>query len=46
VRAPAAEKINKKDIADKFNAMAPQQKAVLAANPELKKTLEALGVKF
>lgn len=46
VRAPAAEKINKKDIVDKFNAMAPQQKAVLAANPELKKTLEALGVKF
>ncbi|MFA5458934.1 MAG: hypothetical protein WC261_15030 [Synergistaceae bacterium] len=46
VRAPAAEKINKKDIVEKFNAMAPQQKAVLAANPELKKTLEALGVKF
>lgn len=46
VRAPAAEKINKKDIAEKFNAMAPAQKAVLAANPELKKTLEALGVKF
>ena len=46
VRAPAAEKVNKKDIVDKFNAMAPQQKAVLAANPELKKTLEALGVKF
>ena len=40
VRAPAAEKINKKDIVDKFNAMAPQQKAVLAANPELKKTLK------
>ena len=46
VRAPAAEKINKKDIVDKFNAMAPAQKAVLAANPELKQTLEALGVKF
>jgi hypothetical protein len=46
VRAPAAEKINKKDIAEKFNAMAPEQRAILAANPDLKKTLEALGVKF
>ena len=46
VRAPAAEKINKKEIVEKFNAMAPAQKAVLAANPDLKKTLEALGVKF
>jgi len=46
VRAPAAEKINKKDIVEKFNAMSPAQKAVLAANLDLKKTLEALGVKF
>ena len=46
VRAPAAEKVNKKDIADKFNAMDAKQKAILGANPELRKTLEALGVKF
>jgi len=46
VRAPAAEKFNKKEIVEKFNAMAPAQKAILAGNPELKKTLEALGVKF
>ncbi len=46
VRAPAAAKVNKKDLAEKFNAMAPAQKAILASNPELKATLEALGVKF
>ena len=45
-RAPAAEKINKKDIAAKFNALDEKTRQMLAKNPETKDLLEKLGVKF
>lgn len=45
-RAPAKEKINKKELADRFNALPAAQKAVLAKDEGTKKMLEALGVKF
>ena len=46
VRVPAAPKVNTKLIMERFNAMSAENKAILAGNPELKATLEALGVKF
>jgi hypothetical protein len=46
VRAPAAEKINKADVAAKFNALDKAQKDLLAKNPATKTLLESLGVKF
>ena len=45
-RAPAAEKINKKDVLEKFAGLDPKAKAALAGNPATKAILEALGVKF
>lgn len=46
VRAPKTEKINKADVAAKFNALDAAQKAILAKNPDTKALLESLGVKF
>lgn len=46
VRAPAAEKITKKEVAEKFNALDDKMKNILAKNDDTRKLLEALGVKF
>lgn len=46
VRAPAAEKIDKKGVLEKFNALDAKTKAMLAGNEKTKTLLEALGVKF
>ena len=45
VRAPAAEKINKKDILAKFDALDPKVKATLMKDPGTAALLAALGVK-
>ena len=45
VRAPAAEKINKKDVAAKFAALAPAQKALLMKDPATAALMAALGIK-
>jgi hypothetical protein len=45
VRAPAAAKIDKKSILDKFAALDPKMKAMLAKDPATAALLEALGIK-
>lgn len=45
-RAPAAEKINKKDIIEKFAALDDKTKKLLASNPATADLLAKLGVKF
>lgn len=44
-RAPAAEKVNKKDIAEKFAALDPKMKAILMKDEKTAALLASLGVK-